>query len=226
MSVVMSVDCPEPEGLVTRDVRFLPLTPESMKTLWEKLSVFPTLFNRRVATLEDFFTSFLTEGPNGVKANGLIWEVDDVGIIYITDIYPVFQATGHFTFWDGRFRGRELLILKMIEYVFETFGFQRIVSEVPYYTQPTMGAVERIGFVREGRQRKATLYKNEWWDVATYSMLRDESADFARNYDKLTVAQIESIRDRYQDQWSYKQLATGYGLAKAHIAFIVQSQDS
>ena len=226
MDVVMRVDCPEPEGLVTREVSFSPLTTESLKLLWEKLSQFPTLFNRRITSMEDFFTSFLTEGPNGVKANGLIWEVDDVGIIYMTDIYPVFQATGHFTFWDGRFRGRELLILKMVEHVFDTFGFQRIVTEVPYYTQPTMGAVERVGFVREGRLRKATMYKDEWWDVALYSMLREESANFAKQYDALTQKDVDDIRTNYQDRWTYKQLATKYGLAKAHIAFIVQSADS
>ena len=111
----------------------------------------------------------------------------------------------------------------MLEHVFETFGFQRIVTEVPYYTQPTIGAVERVGFTREGRQRKATRYKDEWWDVAVFSMLRDESAEFAKNYEALKDEEIESIRKSYQDRWTYKQLATKYGLAKAHIAFIVQS---
>ena len=224
MGVIMEVDCPEPEGLVTRTVSFSPLSMEKLRGFWNELSKFPTLFNRQINSAEDFITSFISEDSNGKpKANGLIWEVDDVGILYLTDIYPVFQATGHFTFWDGRFRGRELLILKMLEHVFSEFGFHRIVTEVPFYTQPTMGAVERIGFVREGRYRKIARYKDDWWDVAAYSMLREESKAFAKNYDGLTQEDIDQIRAKYADRWTYKQLATKYGLAKAHIAFIVQS---
>ena len=221
---VLTIDCPEPEGLVTRTVSFTPLTIDKLREFWDKSSKFPTLFNQRVSSLEVFLSSFISEGKDGKpKANGLIWEVDDVGILYLTDIYPVFQATGHFTFWDGRFRGRELLILKMLEYVFEEYGFHRIMTEVPFYTQPTMGAVERIGFVREGRLRKATRYRDEWWDVAIYSMLREESTSFSTNYEKLTQVEIDEIKTKYADRWTYKQLSRDYGLAKAHIAFIIQS---
>ncbi len=223
-NMIMKVECPEPEGTVVRTVSFVPLSVEKLRELWDKLSQFPTLFGQRMNTQEDFITSFISEDSNGKpQANGLIWEVDDVGILYLTDIYPVFQATGHFTFWDGRFKGRELLILKMLEHVFEEYGFQRITTEVPFYTQPTMGAVERIGFVREGRLRKATWYKDEWWDVAAYSMLRDESKGFAESYNKLSQEVVDEIRAKHADRQTYKQLAGKYGLAKAHIAFIVQS---
>jgi RimJ/RimL family protein N-acetyltransferase len=172
---ILSVECDEPEGLVTRNVRFAPLTSSKLVYYGEKLSQFPTLFNRFVPRIEDFLTSFITsDGNGGMKANGLLWEVDDVGLFFMTDIYPGYQATGHFTFWDRRFRGRESLVQEMLKYVFEEFGFLRIVAEVPLYSQPTMAAVERVGFVKEGRLRKATWYNGQWWDVNIYSVLKDE----------------------------------------------------
>ncbi len=226
---VMTVDCSEPEGLIARTVSFTPLSVEKLRELWGVLSQYPTLFNRHISTQEDFVTSLISEDSNGnPKANGLVWEVDDVGILYLTDIYPVFQATGHFTFWDGRFKGRELLILKMLEYVFEEFGFHRIITEVPFYAQPTMGVVDRIGFVREGRLRKATRYRDEWWDVASYSMLREESKKYTENFDALTQEEITEVGRQYAgsegaEGLSHRQLANKYGLTKAHIAFLIQS---
>lgn len=174
---VVSVVCQEPEGVFRREVRFAPLTIERLQKYRERLSKFPTLFNCFVRDADDFVLSFISEDDGKLKANGLIWEVDDVGIFFLTDIYPAFQATGHFTFWDQRFRGREPLLREMIRYVFREFGFHRIVAEVPLYSAPTLAAVERVGFVKEGRLRKAAWYHGQWWDVNLYSILREEIED-------------------------------------------------
>ena len=175
--VVFSCKCEEPEGTVERSVYFAPLTPERINRYYEKLSKFPTLFNRHITGIEDFLTSFITQDGDSIKANGIIWEVDDVGLFFITDIYPNYQATGHFTFWDRRFRGREVLLKTALKYAFKEFDFHRIITEVPLYTPATLGAVERVGFVKEGRLRKATWYQGEWWDVNLYSILREESIE-------------------------------------------------
>lgn len=175
MTVVLRAECQEPEGSIFREVRLAPLTTERLRRLWDHLKRFPTLFNRHITGIDDFISTFVSRSPDGtIKANGIIWEVDDVGIIYITDIYPQYQATGHFTFWDQRFKGRENLIRRMLKYGFGEYSFHRIIAEVPLYSRPSLAAVEKIGFQKEGRLRKAVWYNGEWWDVNLYSILEEE----------------------------------------------------
>lgn len=172
---ILSYECSEPEGKVERSIYFVPLTSDRLRKYWENLSQFTTLFNRHMRGIDDFIATFVSQESNGeLKLNGIIWEVDDVGIFFLTDIYPLYQATGHFTFWDRRIRGREKLIQRMLKHVFDEYGFHRIVAEVPLYSHATMGAVERVGFIKEGRLRKATYYRDAWWDVNLYSILREE----------------------------------------------------
>ena len=179
MEPVLRVRCEEPEGEFLREVRLMPLSIESLTYLWEKLSKFPILFNRHIEGMDDFFETFISQNQDGtLRANGIIWEVDDVGIFFLTDLYPAYQATGHFTFWDRRFRGRRDLIRQMVAYVFKEFGFRRLIAEIPLYAMPTIHAMEGIGFVKEGRLRKAAWYNGEWWDVTLYSVLEEEAAQW------------------------------------------------
>lgn len=177
MEPILRVVCDEPGGNIVRRITPVALTRGKLKTYWDKLSRFPTLFNQHIVSFEDFVSVFVSENHGALQANGLIWEVDDVGLFFITDIYPAFQATGHFTFWDRRYRGREELVRQMLQYGFEYYGFRRIIAEVPLYSTPTIGFVERVGFVKEGRYRDYTFYQGEWWDVNLYSVLRREILD-------------------------------------------------
>lgn len=151
------------------------LTINRLKHYYEKLKEFPTLFNSWVTDEEEFLNSFLRQGPDGIIATGLIWEVDDVGIFYLTEIIPGQDGLGHFTFWDKRTKGREELIREMVRFVFQFLKLHRITVEVPLYTAPWLPKfVENIGFVKEGRKREAVKYKGEWFDVNVYSILAGE----------------------------------------------------
>ena len=59
----------------------------------------------------------------------------------------------------------------MLKYAFEAYKFERIKVEVPLYAHHTMDAVERLGFVLEGRLRRAILYHEKWFDLNIYSVL-------------------------------------------------------
>ena len=107
--------------------------------------------------------TFGDDGDNG--------DVDDVGIFFLNEIIPHQSASAHFVFWDKRFRGREELCKEMLRYVFEQYKFERIQVEVPLYAYHTMDAVENLGFVLEGRIRRAILYHDKWFDVNLYSVL-------------------------------------------------------
>lgn len=157
-------------------MRQVSLTKERIALYWERLRNFPTLFNRHIKGFEDFAKAFISTDRYGeVYANGLIWEVDDVGIIWITDIAPAFQAKGHFTFWDRQFRGRESLFRHLMPYIFREFGFHRLTLEVPLHSQRVCKFVEGIGFVKEGRLRQFAWYKGQWFDANLYSVLEKEA---------------------------------------------------
>ena len=173
---ILSVKCSEPEGEVVRVVRPAPISLESLRHYYEKLKKFDVVFNDHVQnTPEGFASIFISWDEDGnITPNGLLWTVDDVGILYITNLRPGYSAQAHFSFWDRRIRGREELIRKMIAYCFDRYEFHRIETRVALYATGIMGAVERIGFKKEGRARESVRFNGDWFDVNLYSILEGE----------------------------------------------------
>lgn len=177
--------CDEPEGSIVRTVRPAILTFATLKGYYEKLRRFDTIFNGYVANnIDAFIHSFIQgDGSGGVQATGIIWEVDDVGILYLTEISVGNDAYAHFNFWDRRFKGRENLIRGMMLHVMRDYDLHRISSEVGMFAAHWLPqALERIGFVREGRKREAIWHvpkgkEGQWFDSIMYSMLRQEVED-------------------------------------------------
>jgi RimJ/RimL family protein N-acetyltransferase len=172
----LSVECQEPEGIVTRSVRFSRLDANKIRFLYEKLSQFDTLFDDYIRDdFESFLKVFMSPLPDGdVEAAGLVWEVDDVGILYLTNIVPNVEALVHAAFWDRRLKGREELCREMIRLLMDQFDFHRLTARIGLYSKATLDFVERVGFKKEGRLRQATLFKGEWFDVNIYSILKGE----------------------------------------------------
>lgn len=174
--VILSVECREPEGTVVRHVRRCGLSFEKLRELWERLGQFEVIFNtQHHHDFGEFVKHFIVQREDGeFEPTGLFWEVDDVGILYLTDIRPGYEALAHFSFWDRRYRGREELLRAMIRYNFDLLKLHRMSCEVPLFASALMGFAERMGFVKEGRKRKTTWYKGQWFDSNLYSMLSDE----------------------------------------------------
>lgn len=174
-AVILNVKCSEPEGEIVRSVRLAQLSAKRMAFLWEKLKGFDTLFNDFVKDdYQAFVNHFILEINGKPVPTGLLWDVDDVGIIFANDIVPHQSATVHFVFWDRRFRGREQLCIEMLKYGFEAYKFQRMQVEVPLYAPHTIQAMEKLGAVLEGRKRRAALYHDKWFDVNLYSFLPED----------------------------------------------------
>jgi len=174
-TVILNVKCSEPEGEVVRSVKLAHLSVERMQFLWEKLKGFDTLFNDFVKDDYAAFVNHFVVQVNGQPVpTGLLWDVDDIGLFFLNNIIPHQSAEAHFLFWDSRFRGREGLCIEMLKYAFENYKFQRIKVEVPLYAYHTMDSVESLGFVLEGRMRKAILYHDKWFDMNIYSVLPED----------------------------------------------------
>jgi len=169
---VLEVVCNERDSKVVRFVRPTELSLKRLEFIWEKLKDFDVLFNDYVkGDFSAFVDHFVKQKDGELTAAGLMWDVDDVGMFFLNEIKPAISGTAHFTFWDQKFRGREVLCRKMLRYVFETYKFKRIEIRVPVYARHTMAAVERIGFIQEGRLRDISLYKGKWFDTNLYSIL-------------------------------------------------------
>lgn len=179
---VLTVTCSEPEGLIDRSVYPMMLTPRNLEIMWNKIKGFRTLFAEEVSgDYQKFLELFLSQDRDGLpRAHGLFWRVDDfVGIFYMTHITDT-DASIHYSFFDRRHHGRDVLTRRMIKWAFETFKFQRLTAEVPAYTVNTVEPfIRHLGFTYEGRRRKAVKMDGSWFDVKLYGVLNEEAKTWA-----------------------------------------------
>lgn len=174
---VVTALCKEPEGDIIRGITPVQLTPEFLREFWEKSRQFRTLFTDEInGDYKKFLELFLSMDGDNIRAHGLFWVVDDfVGVFYITHITEL-DAQCHFTFFDRRLRGREELTRQFLRWGFRKFGFRRLNVEIPKYaSRHTFGFTLALGFVKEGEKRKAAKYRDDWFDVVCFGLLREEA---------------------------------------------------
>jgi RimJ/RimL family protein N-acetyltransferase len=179
--LLFSCECDELRGKVIRNVYRVDFTPENLEKIYLKARQFRTLMGYEVLTRDQFYGFFVKPAPYKdipYESKGLCARVDDfVGIFWLTDInflHPPHDASIHYTFFDRNTWGRIELCRKAIEYVFDTYGFNRLWTKVPVYTKYTLKFVERIGFRREGRIQSNALYKGKLFDTNLYALTKDE----------------------------------------------------
>ena len=184
--VLLSAVCQEPEGEVERKVWLFKFTPDNIEKLWAKCSKFPVIFGNIVSDKATFLEYFLGLEGERLMPKGIFFVLDDfVGVYYMTHIIPGIDAEVHYSFFDRRHHGRLDITKLMLKYVFENYGFERLSVEIPMYTAAHNGKkdnkyinafqfVERLGFKYEGRKRKAIKYKDEWFDVKLFGLLKTE----------------------------------------------------
>lgn len=175
---ILTVVCEEPEGAVERCVYQIALSLDNLKSFWHRAKMHRTLFGEEITEdFTKFVNNLVAEGPDGIVPTGLFWVVDDfVGIYYLTDIEPGVDALVHYSFFDGRHKGRVDLSKAMIKMAFEKYGFVRLSAHLPLYATPVaFKFVEEVGFKKEGRKRNAVRYKDKWFDTNLYGILREEA---------------------------------------------------
>lgn len=176
---ILSVECEEHAGSVTRNVYPMALTLQNLKTFWELSKPFKTLFNRDIKeNFEEFCKLFIAvDGDGNYTSNGLFWVVDDfIGVFYITDISPGLDAKCHFTFFDKKLQGRSDLFRELIRYVFAKYKFRRLTAEVPMYLNRRLREFleKEVGLKREGFKRQAAFYNNDYFGVAILGILPED----------------------------------------------------
>jgi len=169
------ITCFERGKEVTYVVRLMTYSPENIKRLWNKSKKHRILFHDDIhGDFQKFCSVFFSQDPDGhIYGHGLTWVVNDfLGVFYLNGITPR-EANVDFSFFDGRLRFQ--LTQAMIEYVFEEYGFDRLNAQiVPYANSRVFEFIKNLGFVYEGKKRKAHLYKGGKIDLILYGLLKEE----------------------------------------------------
>jgi RimJ/RimL family protein N-acetyltransferase len=181
MQPILSVVCEEPKGSVQRAIYPMQLDQTNLLMFWEKSKKYPTIFGKEACQdFKEFLSLFVGEDKNGLVSKGLLWRIDGpnepmVGVFYMTDIQPGNDALVHFTFFDGRIKGRDVLAKQMLKYVVSKYGFHRLTAQCPMFVVPAaLHFIERIGFKKEGRKRKSSFFNGEWFDTIHFGILAEE----------------------------------------------------
>ena len=75
--------------------------------------------------------------------------------------------------WRGKGYGIRML-QAFLEFYFRVLGFHRITAEVYEYNTRSRQLVEKLGFLEEGRLRKARFWNGKFHDIIVYGLLAEE----------------------------------------------------
>ena len=81
-------------------------------------------------------------------------------------------AIGDKEYW-GQGCGTEAARL-LVKYGFEQLNLHRICSAVYSFNERSQRMHKRMGFIEEGRRRKAIFKNGQYWDVVEFGMLSEE----------------------------------------------------
>ncbi|KAJ5587843.1 uncharacterized protein N7459_003608 [Penicillium hispanicum] len=75
--------------------------------------------------------------------------------------------------YRGQGYGREAIDWAL-DWAFQHAGLHRVYLHAMAYNEPALKLYRKMGFVEEGREREALLYRRAWHDVINFSMLEHE----------------------------------------------------
>ena len=149
------------------------MNPSKIAQLWLKAKDHDVLFSDYTEGKFEPFLDVLMD-PRGVFLEIVNDEDDVIGLMYLSDVVPGFDAYGHFTFWDAVASGREPLALFAIEQIMDRYKLHRLSAMIPVYQSGTIRFTEKLGFKREGEIREAIPHKGRWMPAYHYGILRNE----------------------------------------------------
>jgi len=80
-------------------------------------------------------------------------------------------------FWlGGKYQGKGLAkesLNLILDFGFKKLKLKRIEARVFHKNKPAQKLLEKTGFKLEGRLRKKTFFKNQWFDDLIYGILKD-----------------------------------------------------
>lgn len=153
-----------------KGIQFLELTPEKVKSLWEKLNVIEGLF-------DDYSKGNFQVFLSALQDRNSVWleRTDGNGLLYLTQVRPGLSAQGHVVFWDKRLRGREDFTLETLLWLMDMLKLQKVNVWLPTYAKAAIAFTKRVGFKFEGHIRNWSYSKGKLFDIDAFGITREEA---------------------------------------------------
>ena len=158
----------KPEPVKVRPEDLVPITKLTLEQIAELAERFKETDVPRMSPHD--FMMHLSSRPDSwfVKAG-------EVGVIFLTEIVPHFDANFHAVFWDKRLTAdRREAIKTVLGTAFEWFDLRRISAIVPSHHNLLFEVLtKKVGFKHEGRVRQGWSKDSED-DILLLGMLKEE----------------------------------------------------
>jgi RimJ/RimL family protein N-acetyltransferase len=184
MHEIEQVTCKDRSGIGVYSIRLLHelghsdeyFSPSKIQEIWLLASQHNVLFSDFTkGRIEPFLATIMNPVSIWLEIFKLSEEGGNpVGVAYITNVIPNFDAKGHFAFWDRVAGGREMIIWTIMNWMFSKYNFHRISTEAPIYQHGTLRFIKNLGFVEEGVRREAVLHQGKWFPLIQFGMTRSE----------------------------------------------------
>lgn len=149
--------------------------------MWERFSEFPVLFSDdSVGDMSLFVTSYFNRQNVWME---VVRSGDEevVGVLYLSQVNPFWDALVHITFYDSIIRQRAELIWDALQWAADRYKLPRVSAEIPVYQRALLRSARYLGFKPEGVRRKATKHHDTWWDMEMLGMLLPEELEEVRH---------------------------------------------
>lgn len=156
-------------------VRELELSPGKAESLWEELKKYRTLFSDFTRNHRELFFNLLQD-PFSFWLEVLAEDDSTLGIMYVTGLDQLTDASLHLMFFDRKPTEKSELVKEMIELIFERFpSLNRLSASLPDIYHATIRLAKRSGMVEEGIRRKSTLIGGQLRDEIMLGILAEEA---------------------------------------------------
>lgn|SRR5262245_31264308 len=102
-------------------------------------------------------------------------EVEDVGLIYLTNVIPTWSAVLNVLFWDGRLgKERREVLREVLNFAFTEFQLLRVQATVSADNTPLQTFYEKSGMCVEGVLRNAWRDEEGLQNIVLLSLVPEE----------------------------------------------------
>lgn len=150
------------------------LTPQKIQELWIEFSKHDSLFTDYTQGKVEPFLDVLFDSRAIIAEIYNVTNEAPYGSLMMNRVIPGFDALTHFTVWDSKASGKELLFLMMMQLWMQEFNLHRLSAEIPGHMTGVMRFAKRLGFLEEGVRREGNLNKGAWMDMTMFGILRSE----------------------------------------------------
>lgn len=182
------LECESDDGEKTFQVRWLKKNNITKDLLWVMLQkhnvLLPDFIRQNKAA---FFVTF-------VSHNSVFFNVDNFGVVFVSNIIPNESATVTFIFWDRQQQNRQKLMLETMRYCIELWNLQRVNLYVPRFAVSALYRFWKMGLMLEGVVRNGMYHNAKWTDLYMFGVLRTELTDEA-------IANKALQREEHQQLW-------------------------